>query len=115
MAGPTENGTTMAGCRANLIGLMLLIATGCGHLEVLRQGAQSTYHKELKQLAADIDRKELAKITAVKEEHAAAAEESQADSGTAQRALQWHAAPLIDAVQLQPPVPLNSPIGLADR
>jgi hypothetical protein len=97
----------MAGRRAKLIGLLLLALTGCEQLDSLRQGVLSTYSKELRTLAEDIDRKELAKIKADDEQAAQREEDTSAKAGPVEQA-QWHAAPLTGAVQLRPPVPLTT-------
>ena len=96
----------MAGRRLLLIA-WLLVAAGCERAETLRQGVLSNYTRELHQLATEINRQELAKITAPDE--GATAEGPSSESATVKQAQHWHAAPLLDDVQLRPPVPLNGP------
>jgi hypothetical protein len=98
----------MAGRRAKLIGLLLLAVTGCEQFDSLRQGVFSTYSKELRTLAEDIDRKELAKIKTEDEQTAIREENPPSKAGPVAQA-QWHPAPLVDAVQLAAPVPLTAP------
>jgi hypothetical protein len=96
----------MAGRRAKLIGFLVLALAGCDHFDALRQGVLSTYSKELRQLGEDIDRKELVKITAKDDEVARQMEEAPAEKSGVHQA-QWQAAPLTEAVQLRPPVPIS--------
>src|SRR5437763_14170147 len=99
----------MAGRRMPLSGFLALTVaaalTGCEHAEALKQGAQSSYHQELRRLAEDINRKELAKVLEPPNRDTAAAEPAPAGDDV-QQAKHWHAPPLLSAIQLQPPVPL---------
>ena len=97
----------MAGCRRSLLGLVLslaVLAAGCEHAEALRQGAQTSYYRELRQLADDISRKELAKVleSPAQESTAAVTVPAGEDEEQAQH---WQAAPLVNAIHLKPPVP----------
>ena len=98
----------MAGCRARLIGLCLLALAGCEHVDSLRQGVLSTYSKELRRLGEEIDRQEMAKLTA-KDDDAAAVAEAPAAKPAGVRQVQWQGVPMRDAVQLGRPIPLYQP------
>jgi hypothetical protein len=77
----------------------LVLLAGCDHLEPLRQGLHSTYNKELRQLAEETNRQELARMA--EREETAAAKKEVVPAG------EWHAAPLSSAVQLKAPVPFG--------
>jgi hypothetical protein len=92
-----------AGCR--LLSMFALLAAlmcaGCGYLDPFRQGLITTYKPELRQLAADIDRAELAKINRPGENSAGAEECEEKDT---QPPNSWQPASLLPAVRIQPPV-----------
>jgi hypothetical protein len=96
----------MAGRRALLMVLGLFAVAGCEHFDFLRQGVLSTYSQELRRLGEDIDRKEMAKLTAKDADNAQVAEAPSAKPAEV-RQVQWQAAPLSDAVQLGRPMPLS--------
>ncbi len=73
----------------------------CEHVETLKQGAQSTYTRELRDLGEDIRRKELAKVT-----DAPPPPEPKPDP--VQQANHWHAPSLAGSVQLGTPLPVHS-------
>jgi hypothetical protein len=98
----------MAGRRAKLLGLILLALAGCEHLDALRQGVLSTYCKELRRLGEELDRQEMAKLTATDEESPGRPEVASTAAPVVSR-VGWQAAPLTGAVHLRPPVPLSSP------
>src|SRR5437763_9376047 len=100
----------MAGRRMPLSGFLALTVaaalTGCEHAEALKQGAQSSYRQELRTLAEDINRKELAKVLepTAKGEQATGAWEPCEDVEPANH---WNAPPLLNAIHLKAPVPLE--------
>jgi hypothetical protein len=100
----------LAGRRSYWAGLVLLAvglaSAGCQHAEPLRQGVRSTYHQELRQLAEEINRKELAKVTEATDQQATASETTEDLGGVAQTN-HWHAPSLLSAVTLKAPVPLD--------
>jgi hypothetical protein len=99
----------MARRRANLFALCLLGFTGCEHLDSLRQGVLSTYSQELRQLATDIDRAELAKIATMDQERTRSNSSTNTSAPEVQQ-VQWHALPLANAVHLQAPVPASGSV-----
>ena len=99
----------MAGRHATLIAALCLALTGCEQLDSLRQGILSTYSKELRNLATDIDRQELAKIKADDERRAAQAEDEDVPPSNSVQQAQWQPVSLVGVVQLRPPVPIQSP------
>jgi hypothetical protein len=97
-----------AGRPRTWLGLLVLVAAcGCEQMETLRQGAGSTYKIELRQLAEEISRKEVANLAANKEWKQELHQDPVPDAANAAAAL-WHPAPLLDAVHLSRPVPLNT-------
>jgi hypothetical protein len=103
----------MAG-RLAILGLLLLTVAGCEHFESLRQGVLSTYNQELRQLGADIDRKEMAKLDERKQEEADAGNSNVtvnwwSPHGTPEpTSSSWQPASLADLVQLLPPEPAEA-------
>jgi hypothetical protein len=98
----------MAGRRAILMALAVLALAGCDHLDALRQGVLSTYSQDLRMLAEDIDRKELAKY---------AAEEDSPKTATVHptptvQQVQWQAVPLTDSVRLLAPIPFEGSVSV---
>jgi hypothetical protein len=76
-------------------------AAGCEQIQPYRQGVNSTYRQELRQLAEEVSRKELAKTAAASEVDTATPEQTPADVTPVNH---WHASPLVDAIRLKPPV-----------
>ena len=64
---------------------------------------RTTYNKELRDLGEDVHRNELAKDSSSQELHAAASSVSEEQTPVAQ----WYAPPLITAVHLQQPTPID--------
>lgn len=98
----------MAGSQTARYGRLVLLAClalGCTHPESLKQGAQSTYGKELRQLAEDINRKELARISEASDVSMATSKEG----SSVTPASTWHAPSLAGTVTLQAPVSLEAP------
>jgi outer membrane murein-binding lipoprotein Lpp len=97
-----------AGCPRTWLCLLLLAAAcGCEQLENLRQGAGSTYNRELRQLAKDIDREQVEKIAADQEAAQACNLNTKVESTEVTPANHWQPAPLVDQIRLRAPVPVN--------
>jgi hypothetical protein len=74
----------------------------CEHVETLKQGAQSTYTRELRDLGEDIRRKELARV-------ADRAGSVETPEEPVHQANHWHAPSLAGAVTIGPPLPAEPP------
>jgi hypothetical protein len=84
--------------------LVLLAGSGCQQLESLRQGPlASSYNKELRDLAGDLQRQQANTIVAEERARPVAEDNGVTPAGS------WHNASLSDAVQLRPPEPLQLP------
>jgi len=90
----------MAGRQGLILVALALVVCGCEHVEPLRQGFNSTYHQDLRGLADDINRKEVAKAASPSEKSAAVAV---ADPDKVKQIKHWQAPPLLQAIQLRPP------------
>jgi hypothetical protein len=88
---------------AALIGLA---AAGCEMFESARQGTQSTYKKELKQIAEDVNREELARAPRSEGLDAKSRQEEpgQARTDDIAQANHWRSPALAGSVKLQPPI-----------
>jgi hypothetical protein len=98
-----------AGRPRNWLCLLLLAGVcGCEQLDALRQGVGSTYKHDLRELAREINRQEAEKVAA---DAKVPAEDVQpqisADQNAVTTTSHWHTSPLVDAVQLKRPVPLD--------
>jgi hypothetical protein len=93
------------------LGTALLLAAGlacggCEQTEPLRQGVRTTYRQELRQLAEETNRKELARREEASEETAAEEDPPAADAVT--WANHWQAPSLLNAVHLHAPQSLDA-------
>jgi hypothetical protein len=94
------------------LGSVLLLTTslacgGCEQTEPLRQGVvRSSYKQELRQLAEETNRKELAKRQEETEE--TGSEEVSPAADAVAWANHWQAPPLLNAIHLQAPQPLDA-------
>jgi hypothetical protein len=83
-----------------------LMCGGCQQTEPLRQGVvRSTYQSELRQIAEEASRKELAKSTEWSEQPDAAQDSSM---NAVTQVNHWQTPSLLQAIHLLPPVPLDS-------
>ncbi len=89
--------------------LFVLAAGGCEQLEPYRQGVHSNYDKELKQLAAEVNRDGLAKNATTAQLDSSETDDTK-DAVT--QANHWQTPSLAGAISLRPPVPSSA--GLPD-
>ena len=86
--------------------LAAVMCGGCQQAEPLRQGmVQSTYQSELRQIAEEASRKELAKSTDWSEPPDAAQDSSM---NAVTQVNHWQTPSLLQSIHLLPPVPLDA-------